>query len=126
MSLLLGPPHLIDGVIDNLDGVELVEGDGCIGQVLGGALDEGGTHIDADLADRLGIAAMCRQIFGEGRDGVGVLALGGEQHPGLVDIDKQRDVVVAAPGRGLVDGDLGHLRGVAARPRLVHILNFPK
>ena len=102
--------------------MELVEGDGRIGQMLGGALDEGRAHVDADLADRLGITAMRGQVIGEGGDGAGILALGGEQHAGLVDIDEQRDVVVAAPGGGLIDGDPGHRRGVGPRPRLVHIV----
>ncbi len=73
LSLLLGPPHLIDGIVDDLDG-----------------------HVDADLIDRFGVTAMCCQIIGESGDGGGVLALGGEQHAGLVDIDEQGDVVVAA------------------------------
>ncbi len=30
LSLLLGPPHLIEGIVDDLDGMELVEGDGRI------------------------------------------------------------------------------------------------
>jgi hypothetical protein len=38
LSLLLGPPHLIDGVVDDLDGMELVEGDGGTWQVLGSTL----------------------------------------------------------------------------------------
>ncbi len=60
---------------------------------------------------------MRRQIIGESGDGGGVLALGGEQHAGLVDIDEQGDVVVATPGGGLIDGDPGHRRGVGPRPR---------
>jgi hypothetical protein len=86
LSLLLGPPHLIDGVVDDLDGMELVEGDGGTWQVLGGTLDEGRAHVDADLADRLGVTAMCGEVVGERGDGAS-LALGGEQHAGLVDID---------------------------------------
>lgn len=65
---------------------------------------------------------MCGQVFGERGDGLGIPALGGEQHPGLIDIDKQRDVVVAAPGRRLIDGDPGHIGGVVPRPRLVDIV----
>jgi hypothetical protein len=30
LSLLLGPPHLIDGIVDDLDGMEFVEGHGRI------------------------------------------------------------------------------------------------
>ena len=42
-------------------------------------------------------------------DGVGAAALGDEQHAALVDVDEQRDVVVAALGGGLVDGDALHV-----------------
>ena len=50
LPLLLGAPHLIDGVVDDLDGMELVEGDRGLGQALADALDEGRAHVDADLA----------------------------------------------------------------------------
>jgi hypothetical protein len=116
------PAHLIDSVVDDLDGMELVEGDGGVGQVLGDALDEGRAHIDADFLDRLGVAAVRGEILGERGDGFGGAALGGEQHPCLVDIDEQRDVVVAAPRGGLIDGDVGHLRGVHARPSLIDVV----
>ena len=66
-------------------------------------------------ADGVGIAAMGGQIIGEGGDGLGVLALGGEHDAGLVDVDEQRDVVVAAPGGGLVDCHSRHRRVVGAR-----------
>ena len=41
MDFAFGPAHLVDSVIDDLDGMELVEGDGCGGQAVGNALDEG-------------------------------------------------------------------------------------
>jgi hypothetical protein len=64
---------------------------------------------------------VCGKVIGKSSDGVCILALCGEQHAGLVDIDKQRDVVVAAPRGGLVDGDVGHVCGVHARPRLIDV-----
>jgi hypothetical protein len=42
--------------------MELVEGDGRVTQVRGDALDEGPAHVNADLFDRLGLAAMRRPI----------------------------------------------------------------
>ena len=78
LGFLLGAAHLLDRVIDDLDGMELVEGDGGIRQVLGDTLDEGRAHIDADLADRLRGTAMRDEITGEGGYGVGILALGCE------------------------------------------------
>jgi hypothetical protein len=61
---------------------------------------------------------MGGEIIGERGDGVGVPALGGEQHPRPVDIDEQRDVVVAA----LVDGDPDDVRGVDPRSPLRDIV----
>jgi hypothetical protein len=122
MLLLFGAAHLVDGVVDDLDGVELVEGDGGDGQALGDAFDEGRAHVDADFLDRLLVAAMRGEIIGKCSDGPGILALGGEQHAGPVDVGKQsdygvsglrekprtkrRDVVVAAPSGGFVQHHL--------------------
>ena len=72
--------------------------------------------------DRLGVSAMRGEIVGECGDGVGIPAFGGEQHPCLIDIDKQRDVVVTAPGGGLVDGDLGDIGGVDPRSSLSDVV----
>jgi isoaspartyl peptidase/L-asparaginase-like protein (Ntn-hydrolase superfamily) len=51
---------------------------------------------------------MGGEIVGECRDGVGVLALGGEDDAGLVDIDEQGGVVVATSGGGFVDRQPGY------------------
>ena len=102
--------------------MKLVEGHRRIRQVLGGALDEGRAHVDADLGDGTGIAAMCGEIIGKGRDGHGLLALGREHHTRLVDIDKQRDVVMAAPGGGLVNRHPRDSRQVGVRPGTLHIM----
>jgi hypothetical protein len=67
------------------------------------------------LFDRLGLAAMHRQIVRARGDGFAIAAFGGEQHPRLVDVGKQRDAVVAAPGGGLVDSDPGHLAAPMTR-----------
>ena len=72
--------------------------------------------------DRLRVAAMRGKIVGEGGNGFGGTALGGEQHPGLVDIDEQRDVVVAAPSGGLVDRDPGDAGGIRPRPALLDVM----
>ena len=93
-----------------------------LGQALGDAFDEGRAHVDADFVDRLGVTAMRGEIVGERGDGVGIPAFGGEQHPCLIDIDKQRDVVVTAPGGGLVDGNLGDIGGVDPRSPLSDVV----
>ena len=69
-----------------------------------------------------GVAAMRGKVFGERGDRAGVAAFGGEQHPGLIDIDEQRDIVVASPRGGFVDGDPRDASGVGARPRLIDVV----
>ena len=48
--------------------MELVEGDGGVGQAPGDAFDEGRAHVDADFVDRLGVTAMRGEIVGERGD----------------------------------------------------------
>ena len=100
LLLLFGAAYLIDRIVDDLDRMELVEGDGRIRQVLGDTLDEGWAHIDADLADRVRIAAMRSEVIGEGNYGSSIVALSGEHDAGLIDVDKQCDV--AWPRRAAV------------------------
>jgi hypothetical protein len=66
LGLLFCPPHLIDRIVDDLDSMELVEGDGGTGQVLGRTLGESRAHVDADLGDGRGIAVVRHQIIGSG------------------------------------------------------------
>jgi hypothetical protein len=82
--------------------VELVEGDLGLGKVIGDALDEGGTHVDAHLLDVAGIAVVGFEIVGELTNRVCATSLGHEHDAALVDIDEQRDVVVTALGSSLV------------------------
>jgi len=48
-ALLLGPAHLVDGLVDQFDDMEFVEGDLGLWQALGGAGDERRAHVDAHL-----------------------------------------------------------------------------
>jgi len=105
LGFLLVAADAVDGIVDDLDSVELVEGHGGVGQTVGGALDEGGAHADADLSDGVRVAAMGSEIGSESLEGAGVLAGNGEQHAGTIEIGEQGDVVVATAGRGLVEGD---------------------
>ena len=113
--LPLSSSHLIDGIVDDLDGMKPVEGDGSVGQAVAGALDERRAHVDADLGDGIGIAAVRREVIGKRRDGRGVLALGREDDAGAINVDKERDIVVAAPGGGLVDRHSRDGREIGAR-----------
>src|SRR6266446_5349114 len=71
-ALLFVPANRVDGLVDELDDVEFVEGDLGVGQTLRGAGNEGRAHVDAHLGDGLGISAMGRQVRGEGIDRAGV------------------------------------------------------
>ncbi len=62
------------------------------------------------------------EVLCERGDRAGIAAFGGEQHSRLVDIDEQRDIVVAAPRGGLVDGDPCDAGGIGARPRLIDVV----
>src|SRR5262249_60872582 len=53
--LALGAPDLVDGVVDELDGMEFVEGDLGFGEVVVDTLDVGRAHVDTHLLDAGGI-----------------------------------------------------------------------
>jgi leucyl-tRNA synthetase len=93
--------------------MELVEGDAGVGQVLGHTLDERRRHVDAHRFDLLGCGMVRAQMRGQLVDRLRVAAFGHEQHPALGRVGHRRQVVVAAPRRGLVDGqrpDFGQVK----------------
>ncbi len=122
MDFAFGPAHLVDSVIDDLDGMELVEGDGCGGQAVGNALDEGGAHVDAYLSNGTGGAAVHGEIVGKECDRLGVPAISCEHDAGLVDIDKQGDVVVPSPGCGLIDRHPPDSRKIGLCPGTIDVM----
>lgn len=107
---------LIDGVVDETDHVELVEGEGGVGQMIANAFDESLGHVGADLGNRLWISLMGAEVLSEGGDGGGIFAGSDEQDFALLEIDEQGNVVLAAAGSGLIDADLsdGGMVGLAA------------
>jgi len=50
--------HSFDGVVDDLDPMEPVKGDGGLGQPVADTLGEGRAHFDADILDRLRVTTM--------------------------------------------------------------------
>ena len=76
--------------------MELVEGQPGLREVRFRARDKGRRHIAADLLDGLGRSAMIEQVGLEPLEGRGILAFGDEDRPGLLQIDKEADVVVAS------------------------------
>ena len=71
---MLGATDLVDRLVDDFDGVKLIEGDRRGGQAFGGAADESRPHVDAIRLDGVRIAAMRGGVLGERRDGGGILA----------------------------------------------------
>ncbi|MGA2080293.1 MAG: hypothetical protein ABSH53_06740 [Holophaga sp.] len=66
------------------------------------AIDEYLVHVNADLLDVLGLAAVGDQVLLEGIDGGRVPPLGSEQQGPVGHVHEQGDVVLAAPTRGVL------------------------
>jgi hypothetical protein len=69
LPLLFGVAHLIDGVVDDLDSVELVEG---VGQTPGDAFEEAG--LMSVQTSSIASGSPRGEIVGERGDGVGIAA----------------------------------------------------
>ena len=106
LELAFEAADFIDGVVDEADDVELVEGLGGVGQRIGNAFDVGFGQVGADLGNGKGISLMGLEILGEVGNGAGILAGSDEKNFALLEIDEEGNVVVAAAGRGFVDADL--------------------
>lgn len=74
MVLTFLTADFVHGVVDEFDDVELVKGDGGVGQLGGNAFDEGGRHVGADLGNGFGIASMELKILGKSGDRSGIVA----------------------------------------------------
>ena len=61
--------NYVDGVVDQADDMEFVEGDLGVGQAGGDPLGEGLRQVGADFGDGFGIAAVRLEVFCECRDG---------------------------------------------------------
>ncbi len=116
LELAFEAADFIDGVVDEADDVELVEGLGGVGQRIGNAFDVGFGQVGADLGNGKGISLMGLEILGEVGNGAGILAGSDEKNFALLEIDEEGNVVVAAAGRGFVDADLsdGGMVGLGA------------
>lgn len=121
VSALLDAAHLVYGGAGVGDDVELVESDACLWQVLGAAFDEGGRHVDAHRLDSFGRATVGIEVGGERFDGRGIAPLGDEQDPARHGIGRQRDVVVTAGARGLVNGERLDLAEISHAQGKLHV-----
>ena len=106
----LGLAHLVDGGCEQLDDMEPVDGEGGVWEVLGRRRQERRRHVAHDLADHGRFAAMGQH---EGPElGHAGLALAGRDEDdrlvAAVHVDEHGDVVVAAPGRRLVETERAH------------------
>jgi hypothetical protein len=79
-------------------------------------------QVQARLLDLLGLAARGLQILPEPLDGLGILALRGEQHTPVVPVQvhEHADVVVALGAAGLVHAEGRHAREVRLATGLVN------
>jgi hypothetical protein len=103
------------------DDVELVEGDARVGQVLGAAPDERWRHVDADGRDLLRRAVTALQLGCQLGDRVGAAALRHGDHASLSGVCGERDVIMPASPRRLVDGQLAHRGQVRLRQGELHV-----
>ncbi len=102
--------------------MKLVERDFGIRQMLCDTLDKSRAHVDAHIGDLRRIATVLDQIIGKRGDGCGIAAFGDVNDAGLVDIDEQRDIIVAAPGCGFINRDAGDVGGIDARAGFFDIM----
>lgn len=87
---------LVHGQRGMSDHMKLIVDDLGIGQERRYALDGGWRHIDAHRGDRLRGAAVSAMILGQGRNGLGILALRDEDDGRLLGIRRQGAILVAA------------------------------
>jgi hypothetical protein len=88
MELPLQAADFVDGIVDETDNVELVEGQGGVGQMIANAFDEGLGHVGADLGNGLRISLMGAEVLSESGHGGGILAGSDEQDFALFRIDE--------------------------------------
>src|SRR5208283_2627900 len=74
--LALGTPDLVDGIVDELDGMKLVEGDLSFGEIVGDALYVCSAHVNAHFLDAGGIRVVVVDMISEPRNRLGVIAFG--------------------------------------------------
>ncbi len=100
----LGAPHLVERVLGEALDVEPVEHDLRLGRGLGHGLDVRGGHVDGHGFE-LGDAGRA-ELGEQGRERRGILALVSPHDPTRDVIDDDRDVLVVAAVRELVDPDV--------------------
>ena len=113
---------LVDGLVDQLDHVELIEGDRGPRQVLSDPGAIAGGHVDADRADVLGTTPMRFEVVGELRHHLGLAPFTAKQQAPGLQIVKQTDVGVPPAGRRLIQTDGGDAGEVLLGARLVDIV----
>ena len=113
---------LVDGLVDQLDHVELIEGDRGPRQVLSDSRLVAGGHINADRADVLGTSPVRFEVVGELLHHRGLAPFTGEHQAPGIQIVEQADVIVPAPRCGLVQTDGGDVGEVLLGARLIDVV----
>src|SRR5487761_1180048 len=101
--------------------MKLIEGDACIGEMIGYPANKRGRHVDAGRLDLLGCSIMLAQVRRKGANGRSVFSRRHEDHTALDQISHQRQVVVPSPARGFIDRYRRELREIGFVERELHI-----
>lgn len=117
----LGAPHLIQRRVGQRHHVERVEADRRVRAVLARARLVGGSQVQADVGDRLGVAAVRRQVVGKGFERRRVAPLRGKQQATGVEVAEQRQEALPLARAALVRAHATHGAVVLAGTRRVHV-----
>ena len=100
VPFLLLPADLVQGFVDQPDGVITVESALGAGEGLSQSFPESGGQIQANLPKVLDLSVVGSQVCFECLDGAGVLPFGGKEHPACLAVHEEGDVAVTAAGGG--------------------------
>lgn len=104
--------HVVNRLVDKLYHVKLVERHLGPRQVLAQSGLIAGGKIDAGFGDVLGAAPVGLEVIGELLNHLPFAPFAGEQHPCVVQVVEQTDVVMPAPRRSRIQTDGADLREI--------------
>jgi len=114
--------HFVNRLVDELNGVKLIEGDRHPGPMLTHASLVACRHIHTDRADVLGTGAMSLERLGKLGHDLGFSPFAGIEHMRGIEIVKQAHGVVSTPRGGLIETNRGDGREVLLNVRLIDVM----
>ena len=120
-DLLLRAPHQVHRVVQVLDQVVAIEGDGDVGEIPGGAQPIARRHVHAQLGELRWLAAMGFKVLFESAEALGIAPLGTEDGARPIEVDEHRHVVVPAAPAGLIHPETTDGAEVLRGPRPVDV-----